>query len=119
MRGTFPGRPYLLARFTRRLAFHRRNLAARVDARVRVVEAARTVAESHELEEAINDAVEETRGFLDGWGDEGILIRNVHTEAGRVIVQVVTPRDDYAAVLRALYGPAVMAVRVGTRHECA
>ena len=80
--------------------------------------AARTVAELRELEEAIHDAVVESRGFLDGWGDAGILIRNVHTEAGRVIVQVVTPRDDFAAVLRALYGPAVKAVRVGMRHEC-
>jgi hypothetical protein len=35
-----------------------------------------------------------------------------------VIVRVVSARDDYGAALRARFGQAVKAVRVGTRHEC-
>jgi hypothetical protein len=61
---------------------------------------------------------ERERGFVGGWGDAGVLIRRTRVEAGRVIVEVVSARDDYAAVLREHFGPAVKAVRVGTRHEC-
>ena len=54
----------------------------------------------------------------DGQFVDGVLIRDARVEGGRVIVEVVTAREDYAAALRELYGPAVKAVRTGTRPEC-
>jgi hypothetical protein len=101
----------VLARFTRRLAFHRRNLERMVP--VRVVRARFTERELFRLAERIDP------GFVDGWGDAGILVRRSFVDRGRVVVEVVTARDGYAAVLRGRYGPAVRAVLVGRRHECA
>jgi hypothetical protein len=115
VRGRFPGEPVLVVRFTRRLALHRRNLERLVDGRFRVVSSPYTEAELRAIESRVEEASE---GFIGGWGDDGVLVRNTHIEAGRVIVQVVSARDDYAAVLRERFGPAVKAVRVGTRHEC-
>jgi hypothetical protein len=39
-------------------------------------------------------------------------------DRGRVEVEVVTARDDYAALLPERFGPAVRPVLIGTRHEC-
>jgi hypothetical protein len=110
IRGRYPGRPYVLARFTRRLAFHRRNLARIVP--VRVARARFTEADLFRLAERIDP------GFVDGWGDAGILVRRASVERNRIVVEVVTARDDYAAVLRRRFGAAVRAVLVGRRHEC-
>jgi alpha-lytic protease prodomain-containing protein len=107
----YPGRPYVLASFTRRLAFHRRNLERIVPARV--VRSRYTERELYRLRGRVKS------GFLDGWGDAGILVTRAFVEGGRVQVHVVTTRDDYVAVVRERYGPAVRVVRVGTRHECA
>ncbi len=108
----------LVVRVARRRAFHERNLERLVDGRLRLVESRYTLAELERVEQRVEQAYEEARGFVDGWSDDGILIRTTRVAAGRVIVELVSARDDYAAVLRELYGPAVKAVRVGRRHEC-
>ena len=80
---------------------------------MRVARARFTEAELFRLAERIDP------GFVDGWGDAGILVRRARVDRGRVEVEVVTTRDDYAAVLRERFGPAVRTVLVGRRHECA
>jgi hypothetical protein len=79
---------------------------------VRVARARFTEADLFRLAERIDP------GFVDGWGDAGILVRRASVERNRIVVEVVTARDDYAAVLRSRFGPAVRAVLVGRRHEC-
>ncbi len=114
VRGRFP-EPVLVARFTRRVAFHRRNLDRLVDGRVRVIRSPYTVADLRRTERRVEAMTEE---FVGGWGDDGVLIRGGQVEDGRVIVEVVSARDDHAAIVRERFGPAVRTVRVGTRHEC-
>jgi hypothetical protein len=110
VRGRFPGEPYLVVHFTRRLAFHRRSLERIV--RARVVRARYTMAELRRLENRIEP------GFAGGWGDAGFLVMGALVEPGRVVVLVITAREDAAAYFRERYGPAVRVRVVGTRHEC-
>ena len=114
--GRFPGRPYLRVWFTRRVAFHRRNLERLVP--VRVVRGEYTLTRLRKVEAQIQRAYYESAGFVDGWGDDGILIRQAHVDGNRVVLEVVTTRDDSGPYFRERYGGAVRTVVVGRRHEC-
>jgi hypothetical protein len=58
------------------------------------------------------------RRDVDGWGDAGFYVRGTFPLPDRLLVYVMTPRDDRAAYFRERYGPAVGTLLVGTRYEC-
>jgi hypothetical protein len=116
--GDFPRKPILVVLVARRWGYHQNHVWELLGRRARPVQVHWAVAELRRIERRIERAADANGGFVDGWGDDGILVRFTRMEAGRLIVEVVSARDDYARALRTLYGSAVKAVRVGTRHEC-
>jgi hypothetical protein len=116
----FPGGPFKLEYFTRRVAFHRANLRrlTRFPRRLRVRRSVHTIAEIEALRTQVQEDADANRGFLDGWGDDGFFVRYAAPLPDRVLVFVITTRDDHAAYFRARYGPAVRTELDSSRHEC-
>jgi hypothetical protein len=116
----FPRGPFRLEYFTRRVAYHRANLKrlTRFPRRLRVRRSQHTVAEIEAIGSGIQKDAAANVGFLDGWGDAGFYVRGTFALPDRLLVYVVTPRDDHAAYFRARYGPAVRTTLVSTRYEC-
>jgi hypothetical protein len=116
----FPGGPYKLEYFTRRVGFHRANLRrlTRFPRRLRVRRSVHTIAEIEAIGEQVKQDAAAGVGFLDGWGDAGFFVRGAFPLPDRLLVYVVTPREDHAAYFRERYGPTVTTLLVGRRHEC-
>ncbi len=116
----WPGRPFLLVRFTRdvrehlaalrRVARFPRHLRAK-RARFSERDLQRIVARIHKDERVLRRA-----GFREPF------VELVSSVAGRVEISVTTRRDDYRAYFAARYGPAVKVlprIRATTVYECA
>jgi hypothetical protein len=116
----FPGGPFKLEYFTRRVGFHRANLRrlTRFPRRLRVRRSAHTIAEIEAIGSQLQEEAAAGVGFVDGWGDAGFYVRGTFPLPDRLLVYVVTPRDDHAAYFRERYGPAVGTLLVGMRYEC-
>ena len=116
----WPGRPFLLVRFTRDVREHLAALrrVARFPRHLRAKrvpfserELQRIVARIHRDEQALRRA-----GFREPF------VELVSSVAGRVEISVTTRRDDYRAYFAARYGPAVKVlprIRATTVYECA
>jgi hypothetical protein len=116
----FPGGPFKLEYFTRRVGFHRANLRrlTRFPRRLRVRRSEHTIAEIEAPGFQVQEEAAAGVGFVDGWGDAGFYVRGTFPLPDRLLVYVVTPRNDHAVYFRERYGPAVGTLLVGTRYEC-
>jgi hypothetical protein len=114
----FPGRPVLVEQFTGHLRRHARNVRRlmRYPDQLRVVRTRWSVRELSAVGRRIaKDIVD---GFVAGFGDAGFYISHRYTEAGRLVVKVISPRRDAARYFRKRYGRAVKVIVLGRRYEC-
>jgi hypothetical protein len=116
----FPGGPFKLEYFTRRVGFHRANLRrlTRFPRRLRVRRSEHAIAEIEAIGSQVQEEAAAGVGFVDGWGDAGFYVRGSFPLPDRLLVYVVTPRDDHAADFRERYGAAIGTLLVGMRYEC-
>src|SRR5262249_17943967 len=107
--GTFPGKPYVLVRVTKRPAYHLAQLRKLTKASVKVVTVAYPLDALYPLSDRIASDAKLAGGFFDGYGNAGFrfLSSDVDEDAGTVVVDAITPRADAAAYFQARYGPVV------------
>jgi hypothetical protein len=101
----YPRSPYILLRFTKDLARHRRAIAKRFALRFVIRRSRYTERELGRIQDSIDwDALER----------EGIDVVSSGTTTNRVELEVTTMRTDAQEVVRRLYGPAVRVIVIAS-----